>query len=60
MSKDTRGLPEYSIKGGICNNPGCMGICVVIDMQKKYWICQKCASDKVSGMFKAIKSIGAV
>ena len=54
-----KGLPEYSIEGGICNNPDCMGICSQVDKEKKYWICSKCAREKyITGFINAYKSLG--
>lgn len=54
-----KGLPKYSIKGGVCNEKGCLNICTVL-VYDGIWRCDKCASKKIKGFMKAFSSIGGV
>ncbi len=54
-----KGLPKYSIKGGICNEKGCLNICTTL-IYDGIWRCEKHAREKVKGFINAYKSIGGV
>jgi (2Fe-2S) ferredoxin len=54
----SKGLPEYSIKGGICNEKDCMYICTVLCNTDGIWYCDKHAKEKVSKFLKTVVSLG--
>lgn len=56
MEKKEKGLPKYSIKGGICNEKDCMNICTVL-LYDGIWRCRDCAAKKVEGFFSAFQFI---
>lgn len=55
-----KGLPEYSIKGGLCNYKDCMKLCTVLCTQDGIWYCEEHAKEKVTGFLKAFMKIGGI
>lgn len=55
---EEKGLPEYSIKGGICNTKDCLNICTVLCTQDGIWYCEYHAKEQVKKFFEAFRIIG--
>jgi hypothetical protein len=55
-----KGLPKYSIKGGICNVKGCLNLCKVLCTIDGIWYCENHAKEKVKNFVKAFNNIGGV
>ena len=55
---EEKGLPKYSIKGGICNRKGCLKICVEKSNIDDIWYCEEHAREKVKRFINTFKQIG--
>jgi len=56
-NNNIKGLPEYSIEGGLCNAKDCTNVCTILCAQDDIWYCEKHAKERVEeflGMFTTI------
>lgn len=48
-----KGLPKYSIKGGVCNEKGCLNICDTL-IYDGIWRCKYCADKAVKSFIQNV------
>jgi (2Fe-2S) ferredoxin len=58
LQKKEKGLPKYSIKGGLCNAKHCLNICKVLCTVDGIWYCETHAKEVVKGFVDAYVSLG--